>query len=157
MMFKLSRAFVFMLCSAAFSVQAQPIRLDDSGSHTIPPNVQMQWRHAPGSSLAAAHSTSQMEAALRVAIRLDTQAHAGRSGRIYMVLPADGGPPLQLQWLTQGRLLPGRLNPGDRALVYQGLLPGPTLSDQLQLLVLADGEWASASRRMTVFFELELL
>jgi hypothetical protein len=157
MMLTLLRAVVLMLCCAAWPAQAQPIRLDDSGSHTIPPNVQMQWRHVPGSSLAATNNTGQMEAALRVAIQLDTKTYAGRNGRIYMVLPADGGPPLHLQWQTQGRLLPGRLSPGDRALVYQGLLPGPALSDQLQLQVLADGEWASASRRMTVHFELELL
>jgi hypothetical protein len=157
MSFTSVRATLLLLCCWACAAQAQPIRLDDSGSHTVPPNVQMQWRHVLGSSLAAPSLTSQMEAALRVAIQLDTQAYAGRNGRIYMVLPADGGPPLQLQWRAQGRLLPGRLNPGDRALVYQGVLPGPKLSDQLQLQVLADGEWASASRRMTVFFELELL
>ena len=143
---------VWMLCAAAQA--AGPIRLDDSGSHTIPPNVQMQWRHVPGSSITSP-SAGQMEAALRVAIQIDTQAHAGKTGRIYMVLPADGGAALQLQWQTQGRLLPGRLSPGDRALVFQGLLPGPRLTDQLQLQVLADGQWAAASRRLSLHFELE--
>lgn len=141
-------------CAAAHA--AGPIRLDDSGSHTVPPNVQMQWRHAPGSSLTNPNA-SQMEAALRVAIQLDLREHTGKTGRIYMVLPADGGAALQLQWQTQGRLLPGRLSPGDRALVFQGALPGPSLSDQLQVQVLADGEWASASRRLSVHFELELM
>ena len=28
----------------AGTAQANPHRLDDSGSHTVPPNVQMQWR-----------------------------------------------------------------------------------------------------------------
>jgi hypothetical protein len=142
---------------AALQAAATPIRLDDSGSHTIPAHVQMQWRHVPGATLAkAGASNDQMEASLRVAIQLDTQAHAGRTGRIYMVLPADGGARLALQWQTQGRLLPGRLAPGERVLVYQGTLPNPVLTDQLQLQVLADGEWAQASRRLAVHFELEL-
>jgi hypothetical protein len=147
-------ALILGACLAC-ATQAATIRLDDSGSHAIPPQVQMQWRHAPGSSLANPNA-SQMEAALRVAIQLDTQAHAGKTGRIYMVLPADGGAALQLQWQTQGRLLPGRLSPGERALVYQGTLPGPALLDQLQLQILADGQWAMAARRLNFHFELEM-
>jgi hypothetical protein len=152
-------AWAAALLSAAMSLAAAaPIRLDDSGSHTIPAHVQMQWRHVPGASLIkGGASNDQMEASLRVAIQLDTQAYAGRSGRVYMVLPADGGSRLALQWQTQGRLLPGRLAPGERSLVYQGVLPDSLLTDQLQLQVLADGEWAQASRRLAVHFELELL
>jgi hypothetical protein len=144
---------LWALCAAAQA--ASPIRLDDSGSHALAPHVQMQWRHVPGSSITK-QGADQMEAALRAAIQIDTQAHAGKIGRIYMVLPADGGAALQLQWQTQGRLLPGRLSPGQRALVFQGPLPSPGLTDQLQLQVLADSQWAAASRRLSFHFELEM-
>jgi hypothetical protein len=134
---------------------ASPIRLDDSGSHTVPPNVQMQWRHVPGSSRGGGRA-DVMEATVRVAVQIDTSAHAGKTGRIYMVLPADGGSALAMEWQSDGRLLPGRLRPGERALVYQGPLPEARLADQLRVLVQSDGQWATASRRLSVHFELEI-
>ncbi len=134
------------------AAQATTIRLDDAGSHPIPPNVQMQWRTL---GLGGAATARQMEAQINVAIRLDTRAHAGRRARVYMVLPQDGGSTLQVQWNTQGRLLPGRLGNGERTLVYQGVIPGNTLEDRLQVYLMADGEWMRASRRLEFYFELE--
>jgi polysaccharide export outer membrane protein len=58
---------------------ANPHRLDDSLSHTVPPNVQMQWL-----PMVRGQSASGMEAWVRVNIRIDTREWVGRSGRIYM-------------------------------------------------------------------------
>ncbi len=132
--------------------RAATFRLDDAGSHPVPPNVQMQWRSLGAGGAGGAR---QMEAQINVAIRLDTRAHAGRRARIFMVLPQDGGAPLMAQWGTQGRMLPGRIALGERTLVYQGLIPDGTLEDRFQLYLLTDGEWMGTSRRLEFYFELE--
>ncbi len=131
---------------------AATVRLDDAGSHPIPPNVQMQWREIGATGPGSA---KQMDAQLAVAIRLDTRAHAGRQARVYMVMPHDGGAALTAQWSTQGRLLPGRIGPGERTLVYQGVMPDKSLEDRLQLYLMVNGEWMSSSRRLEFYFELD--
>lgn len=131
---------------------ANPHRLDDSLSHTVPPNVQMQWRPMPpGQSDAGG-----MEAWLRVNVRINTRDWAGRSGRVYMVLPRDQASTIEAVWTTQGRLQTGRLVSGERTLVYAGQLPGATLEDQLQVRLRSGPDWQSSSRRLNFHFELDI-
>jgi hypothetical protein len=127
-------------------------RLDDAGTHAVPPNVQMQWRSVGAIGTGSAR---HMEALLTVAVRLDTRPHAGRVGRVFLVLPHDGGASLMAQWGTRGRLLPGRITPGERTLVYQGVIPHQTLEDQLTMALVADGAWMAGSRRLEFFFEVD--
>ena len=126
-------------------------RLDDSASQVISPNARMEWRSlAPGR--AADHD---VEALIRVNIRIDTRAWVGRTGRIYMVLPQDGGPRMTAQWQTQGKLLVGRLVSGERGLVYAGPITQPLLEDQMLVYLRTDGRWMSNSRRLDFHFELD--
>jgi len=131
---------------------ANPHRLDDSLSHTVPPNVQMQWLPiAPGQPFAGG-----MEAWVRVNVRIDTRAWMGRSGRIYMALPRDQASSVEAAWTTQGRLQAGRLMSGERALVYAGAITGPTLEDQMQVRLRSLADWTSGSRRLNFHFELDV-
>ncbi len=131
---------------------ANPHRLDDSLSHTVPPNVQMQWLPlTPGQSFAGG-----MEAWLRVNIRIDTRDWVGRSGRIYMVLSRDQSSNVEAVWTTQGRLQPGRLVSGERTLVFAGTIPGATLEDQMQVRLRSNADWQSNSRRLNFHFELDV-
>lgn len=138
-----------LLGSAAL---ANPHRLDDSASHTVPPNVQMQWR--PLSARGGAEPG--MEAWLRVNLRIDTRAWVGRSGRIYMVLPRDESSTLEAVWTTQGRLLPGRLVSGERTLVHAGAITTPTLEDQFVVRLRTGADWQGSSRRLNFHFELDV-
>ena len=61
---------------------ANPHRLDDSLSHTVPANAQMQWRPQTG-----ADPDAGVQAWVRVNVRIDTSDWVGRTGRVYMVLP----------------------------------------------------------------------
>lgn len=131
--------------------QAATVRLDDSLSHTVPPNVQMQWLpFSRGQGTA-----SGMEAWVRVNIRINTRDWIGRNGRIYMVLPRDEASSIEAVWSTQGRLQAGRLQSGERALVFAGTIPGVTLDDQLQVRLRSNADWTSSSRRLNFHFELE--
>jgi hypothetical protein len=141
-----------LLGLAAMSSALASHRLDDAGTHAVPPNVQMQWRSVGAIGTGSAR---HMEALLTVAVRLDTRPHAGRVGRVFLVLPHDGGASLLAQWGTRGRLLPGRITPGERTLVYQGVIPHQTLEDQLTMALVADGTWMAASRRLEFYFEVD--
>ena len=132
--------------NAAGAPSAQ--RLDDSLSHTVPPNVQLQWRPLPPSAGAAL----SMEGWVRVNVRIDTAPVAGRPGRVYMVLPPEQRG-LELVWTSQGRLQAGRLTPGERALVYSGVLGAGLLEDQITVRLRASPDWDSPTRRLNVHFE----
>lgn len=144
---------VALLCAlAASTAWANPHRLDDSLSHTVPPNVQMQWLPlTPGQPYAGG-----MEATLRVNVRIDTSQWVGRSGRVYMVLSRDQASSIEATWTTQGRLQAGRLTSGERALVFAGKINSPTLEDQLQVRLRSAADWASNSRRLNFHFELDV-
>lgn len=131
-------------------LHAAPIRLDDSLTHTIPPNVQMHWRAMPPSAGPA----GSMEAWVRVHVRVDTTAWSGRSGRVYMALARDSASVVEASWTSQGRLLAGRVLSGERALVYAGVLP-PTLEDQFMVRLRASPDWDASVRRLQFHFELE--
>ena len=135
----------------ASTSHAGSVRLDDAGSYAVQPNVRMQWR----SAMASTGPSAATEARVRVQIRIDTRAHAGRQGRVYMVLPLDAGPPLRAEWQTEGRLLPGSVISGGRTLVYSGPLPGNALEDQLSVRLRSDVSWLSDSRRLNFHFELD--
>jgi hypothetical protein len=145
---------VLLALAAVVSVpaMANPHRLDDSLSHTVPPSVQMQWRPVPpGQSDAGG-----MEAWLRVNVRINTRDWIGRSGRVYMVLPRDQSSTIEAVWTTQGRLQAGRLVSGERTLVHAGQLPGATLEDQLLVRLRSGPDWQSNSRRLNFHFELDV-
>ena len=136
----------------ASSALANPHRLDDSLSHTVPPNVQMEWLPATRGQSGA----GGMEAWVRVNIRIDTRNWVGRSGRIYMVLPRDQASSIEAVWTTQGRLRDGRLVSGERTLVHAGPIPGAMLEDQMQVRLRSNADWASNSRRLNFHFELDV-
>lgn len=143
-------AFAGVCLSTA--VLANPHRLDDSLSHTVPPNVQMQWLPiAPGQPYGGG-----MEAWVRVNVRIDTRAWIGRSGRIYMALARDQASSIEATWTTQGRLQAGRLVSGERALVYAGAITGPTLEDEMQVRLRSLADWQSNTRRLNFHFELDV-
>lgn len=150
------RAFPFALLLSllltAGPAAAGTHRLDDSLSHTVPPNVQMQWLPLKSGQPFA----GGMEAWLRVNIRIDTRDWIGRSGRMYMVLPRDQSSDIEAVWTTQGRLQAGRLVSGERALVFAGTIPGATLEDQMQVRLRSNADWSSNSRRLNFHFELDV-
>lgn len=153
----MNRAKCSRICAATLGVLlfgsalANPHRLDDSMSHTVPPNVQMQWLPvARGQTYAGG-----MEAWVTVNIRIDTRDWVGRSGRVYMVLPRDEASTIEAVWTTQGRLQPGRLISGERTLVFAGTLRSTTLEDQFQVRLRSQADWQSQTRRLNFHFEFD--
>jgi hypothetical protein len=133
------------------AVQAAPIRLDDSLTHTVPPNVQMQWRPMP----AAEDGSGAVEAWVRVNVRIDTRPIANRSGRVYLVLERDEASVIEAVWTSQGRLQAGRVVSGERTLVHAGAVPGPTLEDQFLMRLRSNADWQKSNRRLQFHFEFD--
>lgn len=139
------------LALVAGAAGAQTQRLDDSGSHTDPPNAQMQWLpQSPGDR------DGGMETWVLVNLRIDTRAWIGRSGSVYMVMPRDQSSNIEAVWTARGPLRSGRLTSGERALVYAGPITGDTLSDQIHVRLRSGPDWQSASRRLNFHFEIDL-
>lgn len=143
-------ALAMALAGAVALSHAAPVRLDDAGTFVDPPNLQLQWR-----TLAQGGSAKQMEGRARVSVRLDTQRHVGRAVRIYLVMDQAVGAGLMMQWQSRGLMLPGRIAPGERVLMYRGIVPTPTFEDQLFVQLAADGDWLADMSRIQFHFELE--
>lgn len=142
-------AACLLLCT--LTTQAATFRLDDSASQAIPPNARWHWGDA---NLRTGLNTMYMD--FQVKVRIDTQKHAGKVGRVYMVFPQDSTSPIHAQWESQGVLLPGKMTSGDRVLVYSGVIPGPRLEDQLQVRLSTDSRWMTQeARRIAFHFELD--
>jgi hypothetical protein len=135
----------------AAPVCAAPVRLDDTGTHASTPRVQMQWR-----TLAQGGQARFMEGQVNLAVRLNTRAWAGRVGRIHLVMAPDAVRGPQMRWVTRGIFMAGQISPGQRVLVYQGVLPGPVMEDQWALQLTADGDRLSESLRVDFVFELDV-
>ncbi len=124
---------------------ANPHRLDDTGTHTVPPHVQMQWRER----------ADGMHAQVRVRVRLDTRPWIGRSGRIHLVLDRDETSTLEARWTSQGPLQGGVLRSGERALVWAGTVSTATLEDQFLMHLSTGTDWRGHVRRLNFRFEFD--
>jgi hypothetical protein len=131
---------------------AATYRVDETGTVVSQPVVNMRWRHyVPGR-----RADNTMEAAVRVDLRLNLQPWLNRPSRIYMVMAPVSTGTVSARWTTQGRLLPGRVTSGERALVFDGPAGPASLSESLVLLLEADGERVQDFQMLDFHFEIEV-
>lgn len=127
-------------------------RLSEAGTVVSDPVVNMRWRHfVPGRG-----ADNTVEASLRVDLRLDLAAWLNRPARIYMVLAPVNSDRVLARWTTQGRLLPGSLWSGARALVFEGPAGPATLNESLLLTLETDGRHLTQLQMLNFYFEIEV-
>jgi len=138
---------------AAGAAAAVTYTVDDTG--TIPYEVQAptRWRTASGSNR---QMSSEIEGATTVNVRLNVQPWQNRNGRIYLALPQQSVGVVNVEWATQGRLLPGKLQSGERTLVYAGPIRTAFLEDNFSVRVVADGRRVNATQRLQFHFEIDV-
>ena len=143
-----SFCIIWLTSAAAF---ARTSVIDDSG--TLPYNaaVAMRWQQAQPRGPAG----SQMIGTLQLRVRLNVTRWLRRTGRIYLVLPAQQPGAMTAAWTTQGRLLPGQLVPGTRALVYAGPITTPFFEDVVQLTITVDGRRMLQTYPVNFRFEMD--
>jgi hypothetical protein len=125
--------------------------VDDSG--TLPYNaaLAMHWQQLQPHGAV----NNQMVGTLQLRVRLNVAPWLRRTGRIYMVLPAQQPGAMTASWTTQGRLLPGQLTPGSRSLVYAGLITAPFIEDVVQLTIAVDGRRMLQTYPVNFRFEID--
>lgn len=149
-LFKLLALIALWLIHVSGSLAATFL-VDDSRSTVLDTSLPMQWR-----SLSPARGDHQVQGVTRVQVRLDTRNWVGQVGRIYMALPAQPSGVVQASWRTQGPLLSGQLNSGQRGLIWSGAIPSASLDDVLTVTVLTDGRLLSSAQLLRFYFEIDV-
>jgi hypothetical protein len=126
--------------------------VDDSATVVLDSAPAMTWRsNTPKSRDNAIVGRS------RVNIKLATAPWLGKSGKIYMVLPADSSGSVKIAWRAhQGLLLDGQLAAGGRTLVYSGTIRERRMEDVLDVQIEADGVRVSQVQQLRFHFEIDV-
>jgi len=142
------------LCLLLLTAQPAASRttaIDDSGTLPYEAQLLMHWEQpSPRRPL-----NNLMSGTLTLHVKLNVAPWLRRSGRIYMVLPAQQPGVITASWVTQARLLPGRLVSGGRALVYSGPITTPFVEDVLQLTLEVDGTQLRQPYPVSFSFEMD--
>lgn len=134
------------------AASAAVYRLDETGTVVSEPVVQMHWQDdRPGGSREHA-----VAATMRVDVRLNVRPWLNRPSRIYLVFAPISGTRVSAEWTTHGRLLPGSLQSGERALVFEGPAGPATLTDTLRMRLETDGRRLRTTQRLDFHFEIEV-
>lgn len=131
---------------------AATYRIDDSGTLPRESNAVLDWREP----VPTRGGSDALQGSANLALRLNLSPWLDRVGRMYLVLPEQASPVTRLQWRTQGRLLPGVALPGQRVLIYQGLIDTPWLEERIDLLIEASGSRISGMQALNFHFEIDV-
>lgn len=156
---QIAKGILLALCAVLFALLAMPslapaatFRVDDTGTLVSQPVTPMKWRQVVPSRTG----DNAVEGLLSVSLRLNLTNWINRPARIYMVLAPTEGEQLIATWRTQGRLLPGSVRGGGRALVFDGVVLEPFLNETIQLNLLADGRLLTRTQQLQFYFEIEV-
>jgi hypothetical protein len=137
----------------AAAAAAATFVVDDSGSIPFETQVNTRWRDGAG---GGRQMSNDIEGGATVAIRLNLQPWLNRNGRIYLALPQQPVGVVNVEWATQGRMLPGKLQSGERTLVFAGPIRASVLEDNFTVRVVADGRRVAAAQRLKFHFEIDV-
>ncbi|WP_188310275.1 hypothetical protein [Arenimonas fontis] len=140
------------LLLASPAALGQAMRVDDSASQVLGSTLKLAWDEPmPGRG-----GVQTLSGTITVQVRLNVRPWKGQRARIYQVLQTPASTRVHARWSSQGRLLPGQLRGGERALVYAGLIDADELQDVFQLTIVADGDGLEDRETLNFDFEIEL-
>jgi hypothetical protein len=144
------RCLLLVAALCVLPAYASTTVIDDSGSLPYNSSLTLHWLppvRAAGQPTVIGTTSVQ--------VRLNVARWLHRSGRIYLVLPAQQPGALTASWSTQGRLLAGRLSSGSRTLVYSGPISAPFIEDVLQLTLNIDARQLQQLYQISFQFQME--
>lgn len=144
---------MLLLAFATMPSLAATYVVDDSSTIPYETNVVTRWRDGAG---GGRQMSNDIEGGATITLRLNVQPWLNRQGRVYLVLPQQPVGVVNVEWSTQGRLLPGRLQSGERTLVFAGPIRTTTLEDTFNVRVVADGRRVNAAQRLKFHFEIDV-
>lgn len=140
-----------LMLSYAQGISAAAERVDDSGSVVSQAVLPMRWSQP----MPGRNNDNSTHGSLHVALRLDLSPWLNRPVRLYMALSHASHEPIQASWTTQGRLLPGELRSGGRALVFNDVVRSKQLEESIVLTLKADGRKLESTQTLQFYFEIE--
>jgi hypothetical protein len=146
------RAALLAVALLGASAQAATFRVEELGTFPQESSAAMKWRQTAPSRAG----DNTVEGTSTVNVRLNLAPWVNRSGRLFLVLPEQPLTPVRATWSTQGKLLPGQLISGQRALVYSGPILSPLLEETLVLKLEADGTRLTGVQRLQFHFEIDV-
>lgn len=149
------RRSLSVLLSTALALgaaQGATYRVDEAGTFPQESSAPMRWRQVAPSR----GGDNTVEGSTTVNVRLNLSPWVNRNGRLFIVLPEQPVVQVRAKWTSQGRLMPGQLVSGQRALVYVGPITTPLLEERLELTLAADGTRLSSAQRLQFHFEIDI-
>jgi hypothetical protein len=128
-----------------------PAVIDDSATVVLDGTPAMNWR-----SVTPKNRDNAIVGRTRVNVKLTTAPWLGKSGKIYMTLPAESTGSVTISWRSHGLLLDGQLAPGGRTLVYSGTIREPRMEDVLEVQIEADGTRLRNTQQLRFHFEIDV-
>ncbi len=144
-----------LICGMAtpvMCVYTQTFKVDDSASQVLGGPVAMKWE----SFVPRPGQDDALMGTMTVLVRLDVSPWKGRTARIYHIFPAHPSGPFIARWTTQGRLLPGTIRDGERALVYSGPIQTDVIEDTFRVLVQTSSGRLSRQEQLAFGFEIDV-
>lgn len=153
-----ARAAVAFFLAAALTIiwtgaaHAKSSLIDDSGSQALEPAVSLRWQSAKPSRSGG---NNLMVGTTTIRVRINVLPWFRRSGRIYLVLPAQQPGPVSASWVTQGRFMSGQIRSGNRVMVYAGPITSPFMEDVFKFQFSVDGALVQRAFPLTYRFEMD--
>ena len=141
-------------------------RLDDSASPQSRVGSQTAWNQQGQLLSPLSTETAVMLKFGRVHYKLATAKYVGKQARIYYVVPASiaglrSNSGLKIQWEGSGLFGPGFAKPGDKTLVWSGMVKNPWMTEVLDLKMHVDLNEVRLPTGQSLgfesYFEIELL
>ena len=140
-----------ILLAISLPAAAKTTVIDDSGTLPNDAPLALTWQQlSPRPPV-----NNLMTGTLSIRVKLNVAPWLRRSGRIYLRLPAQPPGAMKASWTTLGRLLPGELATGTRALVYAGPITTPFIEDVLQLTLNVDASQMQQVYHVNFTFEMD--
>lgn len=149
-----------LLLGFALVLDASAVRLDDSISPRQRVDVRSRWMYE-GEDLSNPQRLNALAAEIRdLEIRLNTSAHVGKSGRIFLVVPdfvqgLRATPGMRVSWKARRTFRSGSVAPGGRGLLYEGPISEPVTGDVLDITIEMDARDADSLVRFKPVFEFD--
>ncbi len=155
------RAWLGLLSLLAAPVAPAGEILDDSASPRQQFELRLSWARIDPFSDDIAAVNRVIGHVDDVEVRLDTSAYVGRRARIFLMLPdlisgLDSTEGVTLRWRARGDFLAGHTTPGQRALLFEGVIEDEVTSDVLSYTLELDARHLTGVLRLEPVFEIEV-
>ena len=143
-----------------FGCAALADKLDDAPSPKRRLDAEPRWQYNEGYIGSRERLNALVASMPSVEVRLNTAAHIGRRGRIYLVMPQfvpglASPAALRLEWRARGAFQSGSALPGEKALLYDGPVTSAITGDVLDFNVYIDARHQLSALRFEPTFEFE--